>query len=98
MSGISSRELAPLPSVYLGSLSSIPEWRCQRPASSSKRVDAHTSFTNIQLFSGLSARRHCHSWWLLLSRHSQCALNSCKQCVLMSSILLVHQHQSSTWS
>lgn len=37
---------------------------------------------------GLSNFLHCHSCWLLLSRHSQCLRNSAKQCLFTSSSLL----------
>ena len=44
--------------------------------------------SNTHLLRGLSNFLHCHSCWLLLSRHSQCLRNSAKQCLFTSSRLL----------
>lgn len=46
-----------------------------------------TKFSYTHLLSFHSAGRHCHSCWLLLSRHCQCARNCPRQDLLMSSIL-----------
>ena len=48
-----------------------------------------TRLSNTHLFKDLSGLRHWYSWWLLLSRHSQCFRNSSKQCFLISSILQI---------
>lgn len=48
----------------------------------------HTKLSNTHLLRGLSNFLHCHSCWLLLSRHSQCLRNSAKQCLFTSSSLL----------
>ena len=47
-----------------------------------------TKLSNTHLLRGLSNFLHCHSCWLLLSRHSQCLRNSAKQCLFTSSSLL----------
>lgn len=51
------------------------------------RGRALTKLSKTHLLSFHSAGRHCQSWWLLLSRHSQWARNCARQDLLMSSML-----------
>ena len=53
---------------------------------------SHTKLLKTHWLSGLSWVLHCHSWWLLFSRQSQCRLNSAKQCLLMSDNLFTFSH------
>jgi len=59
------------------------------------RPGSRTKLSNTHLFRGLSHFLHCHSCWLLLSRHSQCLRNSVKQCLLTSSSLISSQKKLS---
>jgi hypothetical protein len=43
--------------------------------------------SKAHLLSFHSKGRHCHSWWLWLSRHFQWLVNCAKQFLLRSSIL-----------
>ena len=60
------------------------------------RNDIPTIFSNTHRFSTLSDLRHCHIWWLLLSRQFQFRLNSSKQCSLMSFSLQLNEDCSPT--
>jgi len=56
-----------------------------------------TIFSKTHLFSNLSGRRHCHNWWLWLSRQFQCLLNDSRQCSLMSFSLKLSEHGLMRW-
>ena len=58
-----------------------------------QRKGWRTRFSKTHLLSFHSTGRHCHIWWLLLSRHCQWLRNSSRQDLLMSSILLTNGDQ-----